>query len=195
MPSPLLDQLISALRTLPGVGQKSAQRMAYQLLLRQRPQAKRLAQALTQALADVGQCRRCRDLSEATLCAICQNDQRDARLLCVVESPLDILAFEQIGSYHGRYFVLHGQLSPLDGLGPSELGLSQFAELLAEGQIEEVIIATSPTMEGEATAFYLEQLADAGQVKHSRLAQGIPIGGNLAQLDSATLMQAFVNRR
>lgn len=195
MPSPLLDQLITALRALPGVGHKSAQRMAYQLLLRQRGQAKRLAQALTHALTEVGQCHRCRDLSEEALCAICQNDQRDPRVLCVVESPLDILAFEQIGTYHGRYFVLHGQLSPLDGLGPSELGLSQLADLLAEGQIEEVIIATSPTMEGEATAFYLEQLADAGQVKHSRLAQGIPIGGNLAQLDSATLMQALVNRR
>lgn len=196
--STLLAQLTTALRALPGVGHKSAQRMAYQLLLRQRTQAQTLATAIHQALAGVGQCRRCRDLTdviEADECAICRNAQRDTRLLCVVESPLDIVAFEQVGAYAGRYFVLHGQLSPLDGLGPTELGLDRFADLLAEGQIEEVIIATSPTMEGEATAFYVEQLANAGQVRHSRLAQGIPIGGNVAQLDSATLMQALLNRR
>lgn len=193
--SPLLTQLTLALRALPGVGNKSAQRMAYQLLLRQRSQAHILANALTEALAGIGQCQRCRDLTEERLCSICANDQRDARLLCVVESPLDILAFEQIGSYTGRFFVLHGQLSPLDGLGPSELGLNRFADILAEGQVEEVIIATSPTMEGEATAFYLEQLIDSADIKHSRLAQGIPIGGNLAQIDSATLMQALLNRR
>jgi recombination protein RecR len=193
--SPLLKQLTLALRTLPGVGYKTAQRMAYQLLLRQRTQAQSLATALTQALAGIGQCQRCRDLTEAPECHICANHQRDTRLLCVVESPLDILAFEQVGIYSGRYFVLHGQLSPLDGLGPAELGLELFAHILAEGQVEEVIIATSPTMEGEATAFYLEQLADSVEVRHSRLAQGVPIGGNLAQLDSATLMQALLHRK
>lgn len=190
----LLTQLIQSLRQLPGIGPKSAQRMAYQLLLRKRAQAEQLAQALQAALAGVGQCQQCRDLSEQPLCTICEDAERDTAALCVVESPLDVLAFEQTGNYHGHYFVLHGQLSPLDGLGPQELGLPLLVERLATGQINEVIIATSPTMEGEATAYYIEQLAAAAEINTSRLAQGVPMGGSLELLDGATLSQALLNR-
>jgi recombination protein RecR len=193
--STLLNTLTQALRQLPGIGPKNAQRMAYRLLLHKRHHAQKLAQALTDALAGVGQCASCRDLSETTICALCANDQRDASVLCVVESPLDILAFEQTASYNGLYFVLHGQLSPLDGLGPKELGLPLFAQRLSEGMIKEVIIATSPTMEGEATAYYLQQLTDAAGIQSTRLAQGVPLGGSLELLDGATLAQALVNRR
>lgn len=190
----LLNRLTHALRQLPGIGPKSAQRMAYRLLLHKRQQAAELAKALEAALTGVGQCGRCRDLTESAVCSLCANEQRDARLLCIVESPLDVLAFEQSGSYKGLYFVLHGQLSPLDGLGPSELGLPLLADRLAEGVIEEVIIATNPTMEGEATAYYIQQLTDAAQIKTSRLAQGIPMGGSLELLDGATLAQALMHR-
>lgn len=190
----LLTQLIQSLRQLPGIGPKSAQRMAYQLLLRKRAQAELLAQALQAALAGVGQCQQCRDLSEQPLCTICEDAERDTAALCVVESPLDVLAFEQTGNYHGHYFVLHGQLSPLDGLGPQELGLPLLVERLATGQINEVIIATSSTMEGEATAYYIEQLAAAAEINTSRLAQGVPMGGSLELLDGATLSQALLNR-
>jgi recombination protein RecR len=190
----LLNSLTQALRQLPGIGPKSAQRMAYRLLLHKRQQAAALAQALIHALEGVGQCRRCRDLSESEVCAMCQDSGRDERLLCIVESPLEVLAFEQTGSYKGLYFVLHGQLSPLDGLGPQELGLPLLAEILAEGKVREVIIATSPTMEGEATAYYIQQLTDAVEIKTSRLAQGVPMGGNLELLDGATLAQALMNR-
>lgn len=190
----LLHRLTQALRQLPGIGPKSAQRMAYGLLLRKRQQAAELARALTAALEGVGQCGHCRDLTEMPKCRICEDAQRDQRLLCVVESPLDVLAFEQTGTYKGLYFVLHGQLSPLDGLGPQELGLPLYAERLAQGQIEEVIIATNPTMEGEATAYYIQQLNDAAQVKTSRLAQGVPMGGSLELLDGATLAQALLHR-
>ncbi len=189
-----LNQLVQSLKQLPGVGPKSAQRMAYKLLLHKRHQAAALAEALTEALADIGQCQRCRDLTEQSVCSLCSDSARDASVLCVVESPLDVLAFEQTGSFRGQYFVLHGQLSPLDGLGPSELGLPLFASRLAEGQIKEVIIATSPTMEGEATAYYIQQLTDAAQVRSSRLAQGVPMGGSLELLDGATLAQALMNR-
>jgi recombination protein RecR len=168
--------------------------MAYRLLLHKRTQAAQLAQALTDALAGIGQCVRCRDLSETDVCAVCASPQRDAAVLCVVESPLDIVAFEQTLSYNGLYFVLHGQLSPLDGLGPSQLGLPLFAQRLSEGVVQEVIIATSPTMEGEATAYYIQQLTDAAGIKSSRLAQGVPLGGSLELLDGATLAQALLNR-
>lgn len=193
--SPLLEQLASALRALPGVGPKNARRMAYALLLHKRPQAQALADAIGSALVGVGKCQRCRDLTEEGVCALCRSDRRDPGLLCVVESALDVLAFEQTGSYNGLYFVLHGQLSPLDGLGPAELGLDAFAQRLAEGEVREVIVATSPTMEGEATAYYVQQLAEAGGVVVTRLAQGVPMGGSLELLDGATLAQALVNRR
>jgi len=193
--SALLNALTQALRQLPGIGPKNAQRMAYRLLLHKRQHAQVLAQALTNALEGVGQCSSCRDLSESSLCPLCANDQRDASLLCVVESPLDILAFEQTASFRGLYFVLHGQLSPLDGFGPKELGLPLFAQRLSEGRVKEVIIATSPTMEGEATAYYIQQLTDAAGIQSTRLAQGVPLGGSLELLDGATLAQALVNRK
>lgn len=195
MSSKRLPQLIQSLRQLPGIGPKSAQRMAYQLLLRKREQAAQLAEQLQAALLEVGQCQRCRDLTEDRLCTICSDDQRDSRLLCIVESSMDVLAFEQTGQFNGYYFVLHGQLSPLDGLGPQELGLPLLVTLLAEGKIEEVIIATNPTMEGEATAYYIEQLTQAAEIKSSRLAQGIPMSGSLELLDGATLAQALRHRR
>jgi len=191
----LLITLTQALRQLPGIGSKSAQRMAYRLLLHKRAQAAQLAQALTDALAGVGQCTACRDLSETPVCVLCANNQRDASLLCIVESPLDIIAFEQTASYNGMYFVLHGQLSPLDGVGPKELGLPLLVQRLSEGLIQEVIIATSPTMEGEATAYYIQQLTDAAGLQSTRLAQGVPLGGSLELLDGATLAQALMNRR
>lgn len=193
--SKLLTNLTQRLRALPGVGTKSAQRMAYRLLLRQRPQAEALAEALQQALAGIGLCQRCRDLTEDVVCDVCRHDKRDKTVLCVVESPLDMVAFEQTGCYTGLYFVLHGHLSPLDGLGPSDIGLDVFAARLAEGEIQEVIIATSSTMEGEATAYYMQQLTDAAAIKSTRLAQGVPMGGSLELLDGATLVQALANRR
>jgi len=193
--SKLLTQLTQRLRALPGVGSKSAQRMAYRLLLRQREQAAALADAIQHALAGVGMCQRCRDLTEETTCDLCRNEKRDATMLCVVESPLDIIAFEQTARYSGFYFVLHGHLSPLDGLGPTEIGLDVLAARLAEGEVQEVIIATNPTMEGEATAYYIQQLTDAAGIKTTRLAQGVPMGGSLELLDGATLVQALTNRR
>ncbi len=159
--SKLLTDLIEALRCLPGVGGKSAQRMAFHLLERERERGLKLAGALEQAMRRIGHCSRCRNFSEEPVCALCANSSRDRHALCVVESPTDLAAIEQATGYRGQYFVLLGRLSPLDGLGPEELGLAQLSERLAEGEIEEMIIATNPTVEGEATAHYLAQLAHA----------------------------------
>ena len=163
MTASLLEQLIDALRVLPGVGQKSAQRMAYHLLERQRDGGRRLADALAEAMERIGHCSRCRDFSETEVCATCASSARDAQLLCVVETPADRLAIEQATGYRGLYFVLQGRLSPLDGIGPRELGLDQLAQRLDEGEVRELIIATNPTVEGEATAHYLAQLARAAR--------------------------------
>ncbi len=190
----LLDQLIDALRVLPGVGQKSAQRMAYHLLERQREGGRRLAGALAQAMERVGHCQRCRDFSETEVCATCTSQARDAQLLCVVETPADRLAIEQATGYHGLYFVLQGRLSPLDGIGPRELGLDRLARRLEEGEVRELIVATNPTVEGEATAHYLAQLARATGVQPSRLAHGVPLGGELEYVDRGTLSHAFGSR-
>ena len=190
----LLEQLIDALRVLPGVGQKSAQRMAYHLLERQRDGGKRLAEALAQAMEHVGHCKRCRDFSEAELCPTCASSARDAHQLCVVESPADRLAIEQATGFRGLYFVLQGRLSPLDGIGPRELGLDQLAQRLSEGEVQELIVATNPTVEGEATAHYLAQLARAHKVHPSRLAHGVPLGGELEYVDRGTLSHAFGSR-
>ncbi|TAL73922.1 MAG: recombination protein RecR [Rhodanobacter sp.] len=195
MSSPLLATLIESLRCLPGVGGKSAQRMAFHLLERDRERGLRLADALREAMEKIGQCSRCRDFSESALCTICADGTRDAHLLCVVESPIDLVAIEQATGYRGRYFVLHGRLSPLDGLGPDELGLPLLAQRLGEGEIEEVIIATNPTVEGEATAHYLAQLARAGGIKPTRLAHGVPLGGELEFVDRGTLAHAFGGRQ
>jgi recombination protein RecR len=190
----LLEQLIDALRVLPGVGQKSAQRMAYHLLERQRDGGRRLADALAQAMERIGHCRRCRDFSETGLCPTCSSSARDGHLLCVVESPADRLAIEQATGFRGLYFVLQGRLSPLDGIGPRELGLDQLSQRLGEGEVQEMIVATNPTVEGEATAHYLAQLARANGVHPSRLAHGVPLGGELEYVDRGTLSHAFGSR-
>lgn len=194
MTASLLEQLIEALRVLPGVGQKSAQRMAYHVLERNRDGGKRLADALAAAVERIGQCSDCRDFSESEVCAICASNSRDAHLLCVVETPADRLAIEQATDYRGLYFVLHGRLSPLDGIGPRELGLDRLAERLAQGEVQEMIIATNPTVEGEATAHYLAQLARQHAVRPSRPAHGLPLGGELEYVDRGTLSHAFGSR-
>ena len=194
MTAPLLEQLIEALRVLPGVGQKSAQRMAYHLLEREREGGRRLATALAEAVERVGHCARCRDFSETEVCATCASAARDAHLLCVVESPADRLAIEQATGYRGLYFVLQGRLSPLDGIGPRELGLERLGERLAEGEVQELIVATNPTVEGEATAHYLAQLARQHGVRPSRPAHGVPLGGELEYVDRGTLSHAFGSR-
>ena len=194
MPEPALDDLIEALRRLPGVGLKSAQRMAFHLLERDRPGAQKLAHQLTLAAEKIGHCARCRTFSEAELCPVCGSASRDASLLCVVESPTDQLAIEQATGYRGRYFVMLGRLSPLDGLGPEELGLDALARRLAEGEVRELIIATNPTVEGEATAHYLSQLAKQAGVRASRLAHGVPLGSELEFIDRGTLAHAFGGR-
>ena len=194
MTTSLLEQLIDALRVLPGVGQKSAQRMAYHLLERQREGGKRLSGALAEAMERIGHCERCRDFSETEVCPTCASSARDTHLLCVVETPADRLAIEQATGFRGLYFVLQGRLSPLDGIGPRELGLDRLAKRLEEGEVRELIVATNPTVEGEATAHYLAQLARARGVHPSRLAHGVPLGGELEYVDRGTLSHAFGSR-
>ena len=190
----LLEQLIEALRVLPGVGPKSAQRMAYHVLERERDGGRRLGEALAVAVEKIGHCARCRDFSEDDLCATCASASRDAHQLCAVESPADRLAIEQATGYRGLYFVLQGRLSPLDGIGPRELGLHRLGDRLGEGEVTELIIATNPTVEGEATAHYLAQLARQHGVRASRLAHGVPLGGELEYVDRGTLSHAFGTR-
>ncbi|GAA4862604.1 recombination mediator RecR [Luteimonas vadosa] len=194
MTASLLEQLIEAFRVLPGVGQKTAQRMAYHVLEREREGGVRLSKVLGEAMERIGHCARCRDFSEAELCATCASPSRDTHLLCAVESPADRMAIEQATGYRGLYFVLQGRLSPLDGIGPRELGLEQLAERLSEDQVRELIIATNPTVEGEATAHYLAQLARQRGVRPSRLAHGVPLGGELEYVDRGTLSHAFGSR-
>lgn len=193
--SPLLSDLIEALKCLPGVGAKSAQRMAFHVLERDRSGAKRLAERLALAVEKVGNCRRCRGFSEQDVCTLCTNSSRDKTLLCIVETPVDQMAIEQATGYRGYYFVLLGRLSPLDGLGPKELGLDLLAARLAEGEVEELIVATNPTVEGEATAHMISQLARAAGVRASRLAHGVPLGGELEFIDRGTLAHAFGGRQ
>lgn len=193
--SPLIDQLIEAFRCLPGVGPKSAQRMSYHLLERDREGARRLAHALVAAAERVGHCRSCRTLSEAELCRLCADTRRDRSQLCIVESPSDVAAVEQAGSYRGLYFVLMGHLSPLDGIGPEDIGLDRLAARLAEGEVSEVILATNPTVEGEATAHYIAELARSRGIRASRIACGVPYGGELEYLDAGTLAHAISGRR
>ncbi|MBB4757044.1 recombination protein RecR [Xanthomonas arboricola] len=192
--SSLLEQLIEAFRVLPGVGQKSAQRMAYHVLEREREGGRRLAAALANAVEKVGHCGQCRDFTESEICAICASSSRDRQQLCVVESPADRLAIEHATGYRGLYFILQGRLSPLDGIGPRELGLDRLGERLAAGEVTEMIIATNATVEGEATAHYLAQLARQHAVRPSRLAQGMPLGGELEYVDRGTLSHAFGTR-
>jgi len=194
MSLPLLEQLIEAFRVLPGVGQKTAQRMAYHVLEREREGGQKLAEVLAKAIERIGHCAQCRDFSETEICAVCANGSRERQQLCAVESPADRLAIEHATGFRGVYFVLQGRLSPLDGVGPRELGLEQLEARLKQGEVQELIIATSATVEGEATAHYLAQLARAHTVRPSRLAQGLPLGGELEYVDRGTLSHAFGTR-
>lgn len=193
--SPLLDHLIETLRRLPGVGPKSAQRMAFHMLERDRDGASALAAALARAVQDVGHCSDCYTLSELTQCPICADARRDRSLVCVVESPADVLAFEQAGGYRGLYFVLMGHLSPIDGVGPEEIGVDRLLQRLEEEPITEVILATNPTVEGEATAYYITEQVRARGLTVSRIAHGVPLGGELEYVDSNTLAHALTGRR
>ncbi|MEP7044446.1 MAG: recombination mediator RecR [Dokdonella sp.] len=193
--SPLLADLIDALRCLPGVGAKTAQRMAFHVLERDRAGARKLAERLATAVERIGNCTRCRTFSEEAVCLLCASTSRDRALLCVVETPVDQLAIEQATGFRGQYFVLLGRLSPLDGLGPRELGLDLLAARLAEGEVQELIVATNPTVEGEATAHMLAQLARVAGVRASRLAHGVPLGGELEFIDRGTLAHAFGGRQ
>jgi recombination protein RecR len=193
--SPLIDRLIEALRCLPGVGPKSSQRIAYHLLERNRDGARRLAAALQEAADKVGRCGECRTLSETALCRLCASDKRNAAQLCVVENPVDVQAIEQTTSYQGRYFVLMGHLSPLDGIGPEDIGLDQLERHFRQGVVQEVILATNPTVEGEATAHYIADMARAHGIRASRIAYGVPFGGELEYVDAGTLSHAIAGRR
>ncbi|MEX2470309.1 MAG: recombination mediator RecR [Pseudohongiellaceae bacterium] len=193
--SPLIDQLIEAFRCLPGVGPKSAQRMSLHLLERNREGGRQLSKALTEALEKVSNCAQCRTLTEETVCRICASHSRNRKLCCVVESPADIFAIEQSGSFQGVYFVLMGHLSPIDGIGPEQLGINRLVQRVGDGEIEEVIIACNPTVEGDATAYYIaEQLRDSG-IFVTRIAHGIPVGGELEYIDGGTLTHAFTGRK
>jgi len=193
--SPLLVRMIDALRCMPGVGRKSAQRIAFHLLERDRDGARSLSTALADAVSGIGHCSRCRMFTEHELCSICSASGRDDTQLCVVESPADVMAIEDATGFRGMYFVLMGHLSPLDGIGPEELGLSILEERLREGAVSEMIIATNPTVEGDATAHYLADVAERHDIQASRIAHGVPLGGELEYVDGGTLSHAFYGRR
>ena len=190
-----LDELIEALRCLPGVGPKSAQRMAYHLLQRDRRGAERLALGLQAALQRLQHCIRCNNFSEAEICDRCASTRRDATLLCIVEMPVDAVSMEQTHAYGGLYYVLMGRLSPLDGIGPRELAFERLFARATDGVVNEVILATNFTNEGEATAHYLSELLHARGLKVSRIARGLPVGGELEFTDAATVAQALLERR
>ncbi len=192
--SRLIGQLIESLRCLPGVGPKSAQRMAFQLLEHDREGGRQLAAALTQAMERVGNCRSCRTLSEDPVCALCASERRNRGQLCVVETPADVQALEQATGYQGLYFVLMGHLSPLDGIGPEALGLDMLEARLASGEVTELILATNPTVEGEATAHFVSEMARAHAIRATRIAHGVPMGGELEYIDGGTLSHAFAGR-
>jgi recombination protein RecR len=191
----LLGQLIQNLCCLPGVGPKSAQRMAFYLLQRDRNGAKILAETLVHAINKIGHCQQCRTLTEHSLCEICADNSRDNSLICIVESPADVWIVDQATVFKGRYFVLQGRLSPLDGIGPDELGLDLLEQRLATGIIKELILATNSTVEGEATAYFISEIARKHQVQASRIAHGVPMGGELEFIDSGTLSHAFKGRK
>ncbi len=193
--SPLISELVSALQVLPGVGPKSAQRMALHILQRSREGGAALAASLARACEHVGYCELCRTLTENPRCGICCDNRRDPGLLCVVESPADILAIEAAGGFSGRYFVLHGHLSPIDGVGARQLGLHELDALLRSIRIDELILATNPTVEGEATAHYIRQLAAGLVGRISRIAHGVPVGGELEFVDGGTIVHALAGRR
>jgi len=190
-----LDELIQALRCLPGVGPKSAQRMAYHLLQRDPKGAERLARGLSEAIGRIRHCARCNTFTEAEMCSVCSSPRRDGSLLCVVESPGDLLMMEQTQSFSGLYFVLMGRLSPLDGIGPHEIHLDRLLTRATDGVVREVILATNFTVEGEATAHYISELLSGKGLTVTRIARGLPVGGELEHVDAGTLAQAFIERR
>lgn len=190
-----VEQLQLSLQRLPGVGPKSAQRMAFHLLERDREGAFSIAEAIKSALSKVNHCARCHNFSETDLCAICSSSRRDSEILCIAETPADIEAIEQASAYQGMYFVLMGHLSPLDGIGPEQLGIVHMLKLVRSGEIKEVILATNLTLEGEATADFIADLLDNEIISVTRLARGVPVGGELEYMDAGTLNQAFSDRR
>lgn len=190
-----LERLVEALRVLPGVGPRSAQRMAYHLLQRDRPGAELLARALTEALARVRHCAMCNNYTEDEICALCRSPRRDRTQLCVVETPADLAMVEQTSAYSGMYFVLMGRLSPLDGVGPRDIGLEKLLARAIAGEVEEVVLATNFTNEGEATAHYVAEMLRSRHVRVSRIARGVPLGGELEYVDAGTLSQALLDRR
>ena len=192
---PSLNRLIEALRCLPGVGPKSAQRMAFHLLERDRDGGRELGTSVAAAIEKLGHCKRCRMFAEGELCPVCASTTRDTALLCVVESPADVVAIEATASFRGLYFVLMGHLSPLDGVGPAEIGIAAFEKLLGEGEVREVILATNPTVEGEATAHFLAEVVARFGSRASRIAHGVPVGGELEYVDGGTLAHALAGRQ
>jgi len=193
--SPSLDKLVDALTCLPGVGQKSAQRMALYLIDKDREGASTIASSLEQALKVVRHCQQCRNFSDEDTCSICANSKRNQDVICVVETPADVLAIEASGSFQGKYFVLLGKLSPLDGIGPAELGLDLLRQRLKDEAISEIMLATNPTVEGEITAQFIADLAGQFSIRISRIAHGVPVGGELEYVDSGTLNRAFSGRQ
>ena len=191
----VIDNLIEALRCLPGVGPRSSQRMAYHLLERNRNGGNRLSEALSSAMENVKHCQRCHTFTEEEICTICSHPGRDQGQICIVEGPSDVLAIESTASYRGLYFVLMGHLSPLDGIGPNELGLPHLEQRLKEEQFQELILATNPTVEGEATAHYIFELCQQGNTKVTRIAHGVPLGGELEYVDGGTLAHSLSGRQ
>jgi recombination protein RecR len=191
----LLQGLIESLKILPGVGPKSAQRMAFHLLERNREGALQLSEALRDAVTNIGYCKRCRTFTEQELCRLCANPARSAHELCVVETPADVVAIEQASVFRGLYFVLHGRLSPLDGIGPEDIGLDELEARLDEGEVEEIILATNTTVEGEVTAHYISEMAHQRGIRTTRIAHGVPVGGELEYADANTLVHAFEGRK
>lgn len=192
--SPLIQQLIDALRVLPGVGPKSAQRMVFHILERDPEGGLHLALKLQESLDKIGRCSRCRMLCESDVCGICLDTRRQENLLCVVQTPADVLAIESAGTFRGYYFVLSGHLSPIDGIGPEEIGIPALQERLKKASTEEVVLATHATVEGEATAYYISDLVKSMKLKASRIAHGIPLGGELEYIDTGTLSRAMLER-
>ncbi len=192
--SRLLGELVEALRCLPGVGSKGAQRMAFHLLERDPEGARRLSEKLIQAVDRIAHCTLCRNLSENEICDICASGHRDRSLMCVVETPADVAAIDQATGFNGLYFVLMGHLSPLDGIGPEELELDRLEARLDQGEVSELILATNPTVEGEATAHYISEMARSREIRATRIAHGVPLGGELGYVDSGTLSHAMAGR-
>tara|TARA_B100000575_G_C23125164_1_gene651773 strand:+ start:475 stop:1077 length:603 start_codon:yes stop_codon:yes gene_type:complete len=191
----LLETLINSLKILPGVGEKTAQRMAFHLLEKNREGAKKLSLVIDRAINEIRNCEVCRDLTESNKCRICSDERRDSNLLCVVENPSDIIAIEKSGSFKGKYFVLMGRLSPIDGIGPNELGIPKLADLIKSNKTTELIIATSPTIEGDATSYYIKDQVSSDEVLVTRIAYGVPMGGELEYVDNTTLGRAISGRR